>query len=506
MYYNYVDSNGIWKNIIIKSEEFETPISYNTLYTGETPVNIGFTTSGSLKGSVTQIPSFQGAFTTDGIDDLIMSSKSVSDMLDGSNEYTVLSMIHHIDVPEGNRYSNVIRIKLGSWGTSNKITSSSNNKTGIYGYTVKDTSVTIINNILGDKNDYDIRSGTDTSNLAAKFSVIGWIGEDDILRENSSIAWYWTIIAKAVLTTDEINQVIAYYNLDRPGEIVKPDILYDVKRQGITNENHAEFNDELIDFSGNNYNLKLYNMLWDKQSGIGNYPISFKDYTYVSSRATVQVNKDNFIITSNSNTGNFLEVNTKNKTLPIYKVKVEGTNTITNGVLSYRFNNTEGVISRMSIPEDGEYEIPESPSTVNSVYSGWCINGGINENINVRITLLAIDDITDAVVLDGISNFGKVTNVPIYKDYTICALRKWLSNTSKDAGGIFSKSEIANSGAFIFEQTFNINPSVTSTWNFGVINQYMNNDKLNEKSITAQTKFTYNYNGQDFKNWKWFRL
>lgn len=499
LYYNYVDSNGIWKNIIIKSEEFETPISYNTLYTGETPVNIGFTTSGSLKGSVTQIPSFQGAFTTDGIDDLIMSSKSVSDMLDGSNEYTVLSMIHHIDVPEDNRYSNVIRIKLGSWGTSNKITSSSNNKTGIYGYTVKDTSVTIINNILGDKNDYNIRSGTDTSNLAAKFSVIGWIGEDDILRKNSSIAWYWTIIAKAVLTTDEINQVIAYYNLDRPGEIVKPDILYDVKRQGITNENHAEFNDELIDFSGNNYNLKLYNMLWDKQSGIGNYPISFKDYTYVSSRATVQVNKDNFIITSNSNTGNFLEVNTKNKTLPIYKVKVEGTNTITNGVLSYRFNNTEGVISRMSIPEDGEYEIPESPSTVNSVYSGWCINGGINENINVRITLLAIDDITDAVVLDGISNFGKVTNVPIYKDYTICALRKWLSNTSKDAGGIFSKSEIANSGAFIFEQTFNINPSVTSTWNFGVINQYMNNDKLNEKSITAQTKFTYNYNGQDFK-------
>lgn len=501
-YYNYITKEGKFTNVIIRTEEFETPISYNTLYVGD-PINIGFTfdvkSEEECSGTITQIPSFQGAFTTNGIDDLIMSQKSVSDMLDGSNEYTVLSMIHHIDVPEGNRYSNVIRIKLNSWGASNKITSSSNNKTGIYGYTVKDTSVTIINNILGDKNDYDIRNGTDTSNLAAKFSVIGWIGEDDILRENSSIAWYWTVIAKAVLTTDEINQVIAYYNLDRPGEIVKPDILYDVKRQGITNENHAEFNDELIDFSGNNYNLKLYNMLWDKQSGIGNYPISFKDYTYVSSRATVQVNKDNFIITSNSNTGNFLEVNTKNKTLPIYKVKVEGTNTITNGVLSYRFNNTEGVISRMSIPEDGEYEIPESPSTVDSIYSGWCINGGINENINVRITLLAIDDITDAVVLDGISNFGKVTNVPIYKDYTICALRKWLSNTSKNAGGIFSKSEIANSGAFILEQTFNINPSVTSTWNFGVINQYMNNDKLNEKSITAQTKFTYNYNGQDFK-------
>lgn len=497
LYYNYVDSNGVWKTIIIKSEEFETPVSYNTLYTGETPVNIGFTTSGLLKGSVTQISSFQGAFTTDGIDDLIMSQKSVSDMLDGSNEYTVLSMIHHIDVPEGNRYSNVIRIKLNSWGASNKITSSSNNKTGIYGYTVKDTSVTIINNILGDKNDYDIKNGTDTSNLAAKFSVIGWIGEDDILRENSSIAWYWTVIAKAVLTTDEINQVIAYYNLDRPGEIVKPDILYDVKKQGITNENHAEFNDELIDFSGNNYNLKLYNMLWDKQSGIGNYPISFKDYTYVPSRATVQVNKNSFTITSNSNTGNFLEVNTKNKTLPIYKVKVEGTNTITNGELSYRFNNTEGVISRMSIPEDGEYEIPESPSTVNSVYSGWCINGGTNDNLNIKITLLPTDDITNAVVLDGISSFGKVSNIPILKDYTVAAFRKWLygdSVTSTETGSIVSKSKVGNNGAFIFEQTLNRNPPRSSTFSFGTINSLMSNDKLFEESFTYQTKYSYNGN------------
>ena len=42
----------------------------------------------------------------------------------------------------------------------------------------------------------------------------------------------------------------------------------------------------------------------------------------------------------------------------------------------------------MSIPEDGEYERSESPSTVNSVYSGWCINGGTNDNLNIKITLL----------------------------------------------------------------------------------------------------------------------
>lgn len=510
-----IPEGGIIRYFYIPDETATIPVSYNISEDGvyhlpksklsSNRVSVGFTVSSSYDWNnirIEQIPLFKGAFTTDGIDDLIVSTKTIEEM-GITDEVTVISMIHQIDNNKNNF------ITTNNFRTTNRVVGrnivSNIEKTGIYGWykeNIQKEDINIINNILGDKNDYIAHSSSSTNTTpinSSKFYVTGYVVDENNYNELSSVAWYWTVIAKAVLTTDEINQVIAYYNLDRPGEIVKPDILYDVKRQGITNENHAEFNDELIDFSGNNYNLKLYNMLWDKQSGIGNYPISFKDYTYVPSRATVQVNKNSFTITSNSNTGNFLEVNTKNKTLPIYKVKVEGTNTITNGVLSYRFNNTEGVISRMSIPEDGEYEIPESPSTVNSVYSGWCINGGTNDNLNIKITLLPTDDITNAVVLDGISSFGKAINVPIYKDYTICALRKWLFNTSKNAGGIFSKSEIANSGAFIFEQTFNINPSVTSTWNFGVINQYMNNDKLNEKSITAQTKFTYNYNGQDFK-------
>ncbi|QIG64840.1 hypothetical protein SJC03_165 [Bacteroides phage SJC03] len=495
LYYNYVNSNGVWNTIIIKSEEFETPISYNTLYTGETPVNIGFTTSGSLKGSITQIPSFQGAFTTDGIDDMIISTKTISEM-GITDKITVVSMIHQIgfrgiaSVPLTNY------IRTGSAYVRNHV--SDINKTGIYGYTCSDikksssSNSLVINNILGDKNDYIVNVAGNLSN--GKFSVQGYIDSSDEIKELSRVAWYWTFIAKDTLTTDEINQVIAYYNLDRPGEIVKPDILYDVKRQDITNENHAEFNDELIDFSGNNYNLKLYNMLWDKQSGIGNYPISFlKDYTYVPSRATVQVNKNSFTITSNSNTGNFLEVNTKNKTLPIYKVKVEGTNTITNGELSYRFNNTEGVISRMSIPEDGEYEIPESPSTVNSVYSGWCINGGTNDNLNIKITLLPTDDITNAVVLDGISSFGKVSNIPILKDYTVAALRKWLSPKG-DGGGLISKSKISNNGAFIIEQSvFNVTSGI-HTYSFGLNNTGLSNPDLFNKSYVYQTRYSYNGN------------
>lgn len=504
LYYNYVDSNGIWKNIIIKSEEFETPISYNTLYTGETPVNIGFTSSGSLKGSVIQIPSFQGAFVTDGIDDLITSTKTVQEMLGGSNEITVVSMIYHINsrLSGGSGYTNYIdnNLPTGQQYFRNKVISQGFGKWGIYGYSSKNNAIPVpITNILGDKADYSSgQSGTYDGLLSsnAKFSPIG---RSQITgSDTSSCAWYWTILANKVLTTDEINQVIAYYNLDRPGEIIKPSMLYDIRKQGITNINHAEFNDELIDYI-NGYNIKMYNMLWDKQSGIGNYPISFKDYIYLPARGTVEINRDSFVITSNTSTGNLLEVNTKTKVLPAYKVKIEGTSTIKEGNLKWRITTTAAVTTYIDIFEDGIYDIPAAPQTEEVAYSGWCISK-YNETVNVKVTLLAIDDITDAIVLNGIDNFGKVIDVPIWKDYTICALRKWLYTASVDngigVGSLVSKSKVGQDGAFIAEQSFLLNPNKTAGYNFGAGNSSLLNDKINEKSFAIQTKYTYGINRQ----------
>lgn len=504
LYYNYVDSNGIWKNIIIKSEEFETPISYNTLYTGETPVNIGFTSSGSLKGSVIQIPSFQGAFVTDGIDDLITSTKTVQEMLGGSNEITVVSMIYHINsrLSGGSGYTNYIdnNLPTGQQYFRNKVISQGFGKWGIYGYSSKNNAIPVpITNILGDKADYSSgQSGTYDGLLSsnAKFSPIG---RSQITgSDTSSCAWYWTILANKVLTTDEINQVIAYYNLDRPGEIIKPSMLYDIRKQGITNINHAEFNDELIDYI-NGYNIKMYNMLWDKQSGIGNYPISFKDYTYLPARGTVEINRDSFVITSNTSTGNLLEVNTKTKVLPAYKVKIEGTSTIKEGNLKWRITTIAAVTTYIDIFEDGIYDIPAAPQTEETAYSGWCISK-YNETVNVKVTLLAIDDITDAIVLNGIDNFGKVIDVPIWKDYTICALRKWLYTASVDngigVGSLVSKSKVGQDGAFIAEQSFLLNPNKTAGYNFGAGNSSLLNDKINEKSFAIQTKYTYGINRQ----------
>lgn len=501
-YYYYWDTTGKRNQIRLVKGKNVLPTNYASNST-EGTTGSGFHDNFCDIVTIKQIPDFEGWLCTDGVDDIIESVKPVSEMLEGSNEITVVSIIHQISQIPGSKINKGLNNQISYYDsptTRGYLRNSVKDigKTGIYGYTFNGTAHSVINNILGDKNDYIAVRNNEGIALNGVFSVCGYKNYYGELKELSSIAYAGGFIANKVLTTDEINQVIAYYNLDRPGEIIKPSMLYDIRKQGITNINHAEFNDELIDYI-NGYNIKMYNMLWDKQSGIGNYPISFKDYTYLPARGTVEINRDSFVITSNTSTGNLLEVNTKTKVLPAYKVKIEGTSTIKEGNLKWRITTTAAVTTYIDIFEDGIYDIPAAPQTEEAAYSGWCISK-YNETVNVKVTLLAIDDITDAIVLNGIDNFGKVIDVPIWKDYTICALRKWLYTASVDngigVGSLVSKSKVGQDGAFIAEQSFLLNPNKTAGYNFGAGNSSLLNDKINEKSFAIQTKYTYGINRQ----------
>lgn len=256
---------------INKEGTYILPISRNDLYNGEENANIGFGIFPHESFTIEQLPDFEGWLCTDGVDDIIESVKPVSEMLEGSNEITVVSIIHQIslrgisDIPLTNyiRESNIgyvrneLRVSL--------------NKTGIYGYTCFNiqspisSNSSVINNILGDKEDY--RLGTYGKISNAKLSVQGFIDSSGAIIDTSQVAYAGGFIANKVLTTDEINQIIAYFNLDRPGQIIKPQLYCNIKKQGITNDNHAEFNDQLIDFVGG-HNIQLNNIGWKGESGI----------------------------------------------------------------------------------------------------------------------------------------------------------------------------------------------------------------------------------------------
>jgi hypothetical protein len=292
-------TGGSWINLINGINELPARTNTEEIhgFVAQTP-NVDWS-----KLVIEQIPEYEGSFVTDGVNDMIVSQNPVSEMLGGSKELTVVSMIHQISpVPDSYGFTNYIR-EGSIWSRINVKTSG---KTGIYGYKISkgNTEVgasNLINNILGDKADYEAMGYNITNYSDINYSVAGYI-KDGSPTEVSSIAWYWTFIAKRVLTTDEINQVIAYYNLDK---YVKPDILCDVKRQGITNENHAEFGDKLIDYSGNGRDIQLNNISWNKESGINDdgalrldgvtdygkavgLPI-YKDYTFIIDREIISI-------------------------------------------------------------------------------------------------------------------------------------------------------------------------------------------------------------------------
>lgn len=503
VYYNYINQKGILKVVLIKSENFETPVSYNTLYVGETPANIGFSASPG-QGSITQLPDFEGWLCTDGVDDLIESVKPVSEMLEGSNEITVVSIIHQISSMSnvaGARNNN-IRASYNEICLRNIVGADGVGKTGIYGYTCANiraipTVPVTVNNILGDKNDYS-SSGAKFFDIDL-FSVQGFRDRDSgALYELSQVAYAGGFIANKSLTTDEINQIIAYFDLDRPGQIIKPQLYCNIKKQGITNDNHAEFNDQLIDFVGGR-NIQLNNVAWEGESGINSYPVVFgANKTWAVLRYESDVVKYNLapnkitIYKSNRNAALLYSYVynagiTNKVTIPSFKMKVTG---LKEGqAVDYRYisESERAKGSILSLTKDGIYDIPKSypiepnENTSDGTWVGILIN---STDDNYNLTLEVLPTIDNALCLDGISDFGKATGLPILKDYTVVADREFLGSKS---GSIVSKSHIVSNGAFIFE-TFTDKSTTTSFGSNTLV------DISDFKKISYQSKYIYNGN------------
>lgn len=400
---------------------------------------------------------YYGAFVTDGIDDLITSTKTVQEM-GITDEVTVVSMIHQIDKPSNFITTNNIRTS-GRVVGRNAI--SLTDKTGIYGWykdNIQGSTINVINNILGDKADYTA-SASSNAYLSSKFSVVGCISNDSIV-ETSQVAWYWTIIANKVLTTDQINQIIAYFNLDRT---LKPDILCNIGKQGITNDNHAEFNDKLIDYSGNGRDIQMNNLAWKGGSGIAAKQYeTFKDWTSESSSTSIITQIDEFTRIVESTTNGYWvsrirrdsDLNKVYDAINVYlyqdnnflvhecKYEVDG--------IKYAIPINESVgkgYHKLEMYTKDRYtELPENAENI--VLSEWYFPKSTKGSIKYSV----IPSYKGGILLDGINDFGKVTGMPIYKDYTIIAdyERFYLEPITGGRASILSKSSKVGDGSFIF--------------------------------------------------------
>lgn len=377
---------------------------------------------------------YYGAFVTDGIEDLITSTKTVQEMLGGSNEITVVSLITHIS---GTGKYNIIgdggiQVSDYSGQTFMAGTSSSGEK--------------IVE--LGDKE---------------KLQAVQYTTFDSKLTiglEDSSYAYYGTFVFnKENVPVDWIHQVIAYFNLDRT---LNPDILCNTIKQGITNENHAEFGDKLIDFSGNGRDIQLNNIAWKGGSGIAAKQYeTFKDWTseYSSTSIIKQIDEFTRIVESTTNgywVSRIRRDSDLNKVYDAINVYLYQDNNFLVHECKYE---VDGI--KYSIPinesvgkgyhklemytKDRYTELPENAENI--VLSEWYFPKSTKGSIKYSV----IPSYKGGILLDGINDFGKVTGMPIYKDYTFIIDYERISYTSSEVwtASVVSKAHTVGQGGFL---------------------------------------------------------
>lgn len=452
--YYYRDSNGVQHSVdMAKDGNYELPICYNVKSSSD-GTSCGFTNYGSDIVSVEILPEYEGAFVTDGVNDMIISQKTLQEM-GVTKDFTIVSMIHQITLRGATAaaLTNYIRQPIGYEYVRNHVANIG--KTGIYGYVVYDVNHSsasnshTINTILGDKNDYSIHI---TGNLSqGKFSVQGYINGENNVVETSKVAHYWTFALLGKATEDDINLIIGYFNLDRT---LKADIYYNIEKQGLTNENHAEFNDKLIDYSGNGRDLQLFNIGWKGESGIGRYTEEFKnDYWLVHKDQTGIIKDGNSIKVVGKLSNYYIVYHSRLKATNGFKVKIKGIKT----EIIYNYISSDKEQS-ISFKEDGIYDIHASEAVDSTFTLGFYFK---YDDINLDWTGLTIEIIPSnkgALCLDGINDFGQFVGDLGLKDYTVIFDRAYpIVSTPQFTATSDATGENANTPFLIEHRDVNVN-------------------------------------------------
>lgn len=443
------------------------------------------------------LPEYESAFVTDGVNDMIISQKTIAEM-GITDEVTIVSMIHQITLNSTYNLATTNYIENSTTKEHVRTDVYAAGKTGIYGYTASliNSTRSTIGYILGDIRDYQAVGTTNKQTiLDSKFSVVGRVGG---FTELSSVAHYWTFAVLGIATADEINLIIAKYNLDRT---LRPDILCNITKQGITNDNHSDFNDKLIDYSGNGRDIQMYNLAWKGSSGVAAKKFeTIKDYLIVPDEGLQELtiyNEFSYKVKSIKYADRYWTIQTLNKTDVSYPITiVSDKNIIWRNAINYTDENgvKRSIRKETNVPANtptqvfvlgfNDFDVPDNYTKVNCV--AYATRTDITE-----FTITFIPSCKGGILLDGIEDFGKVTGMPIYKDYTFIIDRQIITND--DSGGIVaSKSEsatdVTKQGAFIFEY---LSRNSISTWSYYKNNSLVASSNSN-RNISYQSKYSYN--------------
>lgn len=217
--------------------------------------------------------------------------------------------------------------------------------------------------------------------------------------------------------------------------------------------------------------VALKNFTYSLSSGFGKYEIDFNSWTknvnaanFTNSDSVIHLTE---ILVADSK---FLQTSV-DATISSYQVKVEG---ITDDIKLRYVSYTEDGTGTYTYLKNGINDLPISYKK----YTGFAAS--VVGTCNITITQLP-SAYEDALVFDGVDDYGICTGLPILDDYTVIC-RRVLENNTKNV--VASKSVVAGNGAFIFEYGNN------ATYSFS---EYTSGLAVNlEDSVSWQTKNSYN--------------
>lgn len=224
-------------------------------------------------------------------------------------------------------------------------------------------------------------------------------------------------------------------------------------------------------------------------SGVGGYVENYNRWTKSAVRADITFTDHSFNVTSvKINQAQFYYQSSGGEqpfTVPSGTVIVKG---LTDGqVLEYIYTDIEGR-HVFTVKNDGIYTLPSFEFIAKGAYYGFQFNK-VQESCNITIETLPL--YPDALVFDGVDDYGVCDNFPILtkeKGYTVVALRQWITRGEIAQGLVSNVKNWLKDGAFLLEyrniQADHLNKPIS----FGAIGSEMDLPHI----LTYQTSKSYN--------------
>lgn len=214
--------------------------------------------------------------------------------------------------------------------------------------------------------------------------------------------------------------------------------------QSVPTNEILKANPYLQDFSGNNRPLKLNNFLFAAMSGVGGYEYNWLDsalfITYLSGVRGDGTITDNTITINNVKVSSGVIETRVNSPSKKYKVRVTGitSNETLRYVVYGDISLGELATIIFDMKKDGEYELPAS--TYSATYNmKWQVIAASYPH-TCNITIEQIPSYPNALVTDGVDDYGVVENFKSLQNYMMffqCAITR--PNTTN---GMFSTTPI----------------------------------------------------------------